>query len=101
MDLELLEKPVIQRAVIFELQRTKRVSHSLDRVRLAMRKIVSRINAPSSGGPMMRRAQDTIHHWVAYVDVRRSHVDLGAQRSASIRELTRPHAPKQIEILVR
>ena len=50
-------------------------------------------------GAMMRRAQDAIHHRIAQVDVRRGHVDLGAQRAAAVGKLARAHALEQIEIL--
>src|SRR5215471_4081071 len=100
MDLELIEKPVIQWAVILEFQRTKRVSHALDGVRLTMGKIVRRINAPLVTRAMMRGAHNPVHDRVAHIDIWRCHIDLGAERSTSIRELSRTHAPKQIEIFL-
>jgi hypothetical protein len=47
LDTQLVEKPVIQRPVIFEFQRANRMRDAFDRVRLAMRKVVGRINAPN------------------------------------------------------
>ena len=48
---------------------------------------------------MMRRMQDAIHHRIPQVQVRRSHVDLGAQRARAIRKFALPHALEQIQIL--
>ena len=66
---QLIEKPVVERTVIFELQRADRMSDPLYRIRLAMGEIIRRINAPFVAGAMMRRAQDAVHDRIAHVDV--------------------------------
>ncbi len=73
--------------------------HALDRVRLAMRKIIARIDAPFAPGARVRGMQDAVQHRVAQIDVARSHVDLGAQYPRPVRELAGPHAAEQVEVL--
>ena len=98
-DAELLDEPVVQRPVIFELEGADRVGHLLDRIRLPVRVVVHRIDAPLVARPVMVHVQDAIHHRIAHVQVRRGHVDLGAQRARAVRELALLHALEQVEIL--
>ena len=86
-----IEKPVVERPVIFELQRADRMGDPFDGIRLAVGEIVGRINTPLIAGAMMRRAQHPVHDRIAQIDIRRCHVDLGAQRAAAVREI-RPRA---------
>ena len=44
--------------------------------------------------------QDAVHHRVAQVEVRRRHVDLGAQRARAVGELAGAHALEQVEVLL-
>ena len=52
---QILDQPVVQRPVVLEFQRADRVGDALDRVRLAVRKIVGRVDAPGVAGARMRR----------------------------------------------
>ena len=47
----------------------------------------------------MRRVPDPVQRRVAHVDVRRRHVDLGAEHVRAVRELAGAHAREQIEVL--
>ena len=85
--------------MILEFQRADRVCDSLDRVGLAVRKVVHGINAPLVARAVMLGMQNTVHHRIAHVQVLRRHVDLGAQGAGAIRELARAHALEQIQIL--
>ena len=99
IDAQLLHIPVVKRAMIFKLQRTDGMRDAFHGIRLAVGEIVHRIDTPLIAGTMMLGVQDAIHDGIAQVQVRRPHVDLGAQRSCSIRKLTRLHASEQIQIL--
>ena len=57
MNAEPIEKPIVERPVILELQRADRMSNSFNGIRLAMGEIIGRIDAPLVAGAMMRRAQ--------------------------------------------
>ncbi len=73
---------------------------ALDRVRLAMRIIVTRIDRPFVAGARMVRMQDPVKHGVTQVDIARGHVDPGAQHARAVGKLAGLHAAKQVEILL-
>ena len=85
--------------MVLELERADRVCDAFDRIRQGMREIVHWIHAPGITGAVMRRMPDAIERRVAHVDVRRRHVDFCPQDVCAIGELTRAHAPKQLEVL--
>ena len=89
MNGQLIEKPIVQRPVILELQRANRMRNPFDGIRLAVGEIVGRINAPLIAGAVMGRAQHPVHDRIAQIDIRRRHVDLGAQRAAAVRQTRR------------
>ena len=97
-DAKLLDEPVVQRAMVFEFQSADGVRDLLQRVRLAVREVVHRINAPLVAGAVMRRMQNAIHHRIAHVQIRRRHVDLGAQGTRAVGKFALPHALEEIEI---
>ena len=78
---QVLDQPVVERPVGLELERADRVGDALDRVRLAVREVVGRVDAPGVAGPRMRRVHDPVQDRVAQVDVGRGHVDLRARRT--------------------
>ena len=47
---------------------------------------------------MMLGVQDAVHDRIAHVEVRRRHVDLGAQRARAVGKFAGLHALEQIEI---
>ena len=96
---QLLNEPVVERAMILKLQRAQRVRDTLDRIRLPMRVVVHGINAPLISGSVMLRVQNAVHHRIAHVQVRRSHIDLRPQSTRAIGKFSGAHALKQIKIL--
>ena len=93
--------PVVERTMILELERAQRVRDALDRIRDRVRVVVGRIDAPGVARPMMRRVPDPVQRRIPHVDVRRRHVDRGAQHMGAIGKLAGAHAPKQVEALRR
>src|SRR5262249_17263841 len=91
VDTQFLQEPVIERAMDLVFERAERVGDALDGVLQAMRPIVHRIDAPSIPLAMMLRMDDTVHDRVAQEHVRRSHINLCAQRPCAIGELTGSH----------
>ncbi len=81
VDAERGDEPVVERAVVLELERADRVRDALDRVRLAVRPVVHRVDAPAVAGAVVTGMQDAVHHRVAQVDVARRHVDLRPQHA--------------------
>src|SRR4030095_15256216 len=96
---KLFDVPIIKRTIIVELQGTHGVRYALDRIRLPVRVIVHRVNTPLTTSTMMVHVENSIHHRVAEIKVRRAHIDLRAQRSRTIRKLSLFHTLKKIEIL--
>ena len=83
-----------------ELQRADRVGHALDRVGLAVREVVRRVDAPRVAGARVGRVDDPVQDGVAQVDVRRRHVDPRAQHPCAVRELAVAHPREQVQVLV-
>ena len=73
-----VEAPVVERAVVLELERADGVGDPLDRVREAVREVVHGVNAPLVPGPVMRRFHNAIHDRIAHIQIGRSHIDFGS-----------------------
>ncbi len=95
----LVEKPVVERPVVLELERADRMRHALDGVGVAVRKVVHRIDAPRVARAVVVLAPDAVHHRVAQVLVGRFHVDLRPEHVRSVGELAGAHALEEVEVL--
>ena len=93
--------PVVERAVVLELERADRVGDVLQRVRDAVGVVVHRVDAPLVAGAVVVRVADAVDDRVAQVDVRRVHVDLQPQHARAVGELAGAHAAEQVEVLRR
>src|SRR4051812_33942731 len=83
-----------------ELECAQRVRHALDGIALTVREVIRRIDGPRVAGARVRGVNDAIQDWVAQIDVRRSHVDLGAQHARTVLELAGAHPTKKVKVLV-
>ena len=91
--------PVVERPVVFELQRADGMRDAFDGVGLPVREVVHRIDAPLVAGAVMLGVQDAVHHRVAHVEVGRGHVDLGPQGARAVGKFAGLHALEQVEVL--
>ena len=66
---QLVEQPLIERAMVLEFQRADRMRDAFDGVGLAVRIIVARIDRPGVAGARMGSVQDSIQYGVAQIDV--------------------------------
>ena len=98
--LDLLEVPVVERAVGLELEGAERVGNALDGVGLPVGPVVGRVDAPLVAGAVVVLATDPVHHRIAQVQVGRGHVDLRPQRARAVGELAFAHAAQEIEVLL-
>jgi hypothetical protein len=98
---QMLEQPVVERPMVFEFEGADRMGDALDRIRLAVREIVGRVDAPFLAGARMLGMQDAVENGVAQIDVARTHVDLGPQHARAVGELAGTHAAEQVEVLGR
>ena len=94
-----LHHPVIQRAVIFKLQRAKRVRDALNGISQRMGVIIHRVDAPFAARAVMFLIEDSVHRRVAHIDVGGRHVDPGAQDVAPLGKLASPHPAEQVKAL--
>jgi len=60
-DAERVEIPVVERAVILVLQRADGMRHALDRIGLAVRPVVHRVDAPRIARALVRGLADAVH----------------------------------------
>ena len=97
---QLADVPVVKRPMVLELQRANRMGDPFDRIGLAVRKVVGRINAPRVARAMMGRPKNAIHDRVAHVQVRRGHVDLRPKGFRAVGKLAGLHPLEQIEIFL-
>ena len=97
---QLLDEPVVERAMDIEFQSADRVSDILDRVALAMSVVIHRIDAPFVACAMMMSVKDAIHDRVAEHHVGVSHIDLGAEHLAAVLKLASAHAAEEVEVFL-
>ena len=95
-----IQQPFVERAVILELERAKRVSDAFQRVAQGVSEVVHGVDAPVTAGERMRHVTDPVEHGVAQVDVGRRHVDARAQDLFAVAEIAGPHAPEQGEVFL-
>ncbi len=97
---QLVEEPVVERPMVLELERAQRMRRAFDRVRQRVRVVVHRIDAPLATRALMRDLADSIQRRIAQIDVRRRHVDLGAQHARAFVEVAAPHRLEQPQVFL-
>ena len=86
--------------MIFKLERADRVSDAFNGIALAVRPVVHGINAPTIARAVMLGVQDSVHDGIPHVEIRRRHVDFGAQGARAVRKLPVLHAREEVQILL-
>ncbi len=74
------------------------MGHALERILNRVREVVHRVNAPLIAQMIVSDMTDTIQHWVAEVDVGRSHIDFSSQAPFAVRILPRLHITEDFQI---
>ena len=98
-DGQVVQHPVVERAMVLELQRADGMGDPLQRVGDGVGVVVHRVDAPAVAGAVVAFAADAVEHRVAHVHVGRGHVDLGAQHVGAVGELPGAHALEQVQVL--
>ena len=93
-------QPVVELAVVLELEGAERVGDALERVGQPVGEVVQRIDAPVGAAAVMGRVPDAEQQRVPHQHVGVRHVDPGTQHVGAVGELPRPHPPKQVEVLL-
>ena len=86
--------------MVLEFERADRVGNAFDRVRLAVREVVARVDRPCRAGARVAGVQNAVERRIPQVDVAGRHVDLGAQHARAVRELARAHPVKEVEVFL-
>ena len=98
---QLVQQPVIERPLILELECADAVRDALERVFDRMRKGVHRVDAPLVARVVMGGAADAVQRRVAQIDIRGSHVDLGAQHHRAVGMQAVAHLAQAGQIVLR
>ena len=84
-----------------ELQRTDRVCHALEVVRLTVCKVIHWIYVPTATCAVVRvGGDDTIHDWIAEVHVWISHVNLRTKHHLAVLNLAILHSLEEAKVLI-
>ena len=65
-----------------------------------MREVIHRINTPLIARVLMRDVTNPVQRWIAQIDIRRTHVDPGAQHMRTIGKLPGAHALEQVAVFL-
>ena len=94
VDGDIVEHPVIQRAVRFKFERAQRMGDVFDGIGNGVGVVIHRVDAPFVAGVVVVHAADAVNHRVAHIDVARGHVDFQAQGFAAVGKFAGFHAHK-------
>ncbi len=97
---QVLDEPVVERAVDVELERAERVGDALDGVALAVGEVVERVDAPRVAGAVMVACLMRYSNGSRIFMFVRDHVDLRAQHVGAVGELAGAHAREEVEGLL-
>ncbi len=99
MNLQLVEKPIVEGPVIFEFQSTDGISDTLQRIALTVGKVVHGVDAPLVAGAVVLSMENTVHDRIPHVEIGRGHIDLGPQHLGAVRIVAVLHLLEQFPIL--
>ena len=98
---DVFNDPVVQRAMVLELQAAHAVGDALDGVLNGMGEVVHRVDAPFVALTVMLGVLDAVDGRVTHVHVGAGQIDLGTQGLFAFLELTGAHPAEQVEVLFR
>ena len=99
--LDIVQIPIVKRAMIFIFERADGVRNPLDGVRLPVREIIHGVDFPGVARARMGGMQHAIHDRIAQIDVAARHVNLGAQDRLALLESASAHLLEKRQVLVR
>ena len=98
--MQVVDDPLVQGAMVLELQAAHAVGDALDGVLDGMGKVVKGIDAPLVPLAVMVGPHDAVDGGVPHVHVGAGQVDLGPQGLAAVGKLPGPHAAEQVQVLL-
>ena len=100
VDSQLVQEPVVERAMDLVFLRAERMRHALDGVFEPVRPVVHRVDAPLVALAVVLGVEDAVHDRVAHDHVRRRHVDLRAERPGAVGEFAGAHPREEVQVLL-
>ena len=97
---DVVDDPVVERAVILIFQRAEGVGDVFDRVADGMGEVVHRIDAPLVAGAVMSHMLDAVDDRVAHIPVAGGEVDFGAQGVPAVLKFACPHSAEKVKALL-
>ena len=97
-DADVVQHPIVQAAVVLELQGTQRVGNAFQRIADAVGEVVHRVDAPLVASLMMLSELNAVQHRIAHHDERRRHIDLRAQAGLALFEAAAAHFFEQRQV---
>ena len=95
---QLGQQPVVPGTLVFELEGADRVRDVFQRVFDGMRIGIHGVDAPFVAGAVMMCMLDAINRRVAQIDVRRGHIDFGAQNMRAFGVFAEAHFAEQAQV---
>ena len=100
IDIQGVQQPVVEGAVVLELQGAYGMGDALYGVGLAVGKVVGGIDAPLVAGAVVGDLEDAVDDRVAHVEVGGRHVYPGAEHVGALVELPLPHPLEQGQVFL-
>ena len=98
---KVLDDPVVQRAVVLELEAAHTVGDALDGVLDGVGKVVHRVDAPLIALTVMLGVLDAVDGRVTQIHVGAGEVDFSAEGLFALLELACTHPAEEVEVLFR
>ena len=95
---DVVQHPVIQRAMILEFQGAQGMGNPLHGVGNRVGEVVHRIDAPFIASLVMVGVANPVQNRVPQIDVRGGHIDFGAQHQLTVLILTGAHIAEQLKV---
>lgn len=100
VDVESLQRPIVQLTTDLELQGTQGMSDAFDAVAQRVRVVVERIDAPLVPYMRVRVEFDSVNHWISQGRVGTLVVDLGPERICAFLMHSKFHLVEQSQIVL-
>ena len=97
---DIVDDPFVKGTVILKFKRAKGIRDALKSVLNGMSVVVKRIDAPLVALTVMRGVNYSVYRGVAHIDVGGRHIDLGAERTRAVGELTVLHSLEKVKVLL-
>jgi len=91
MNIEVFAEPVIQRAVVLKFEGTDGMGNALQGVGLPMGEIIRWLDFPFIARFGVGLVENPINHWIAQIEVGRTHVDFCPQGLCPILKFSKTH----------